>query len=67
MALPQKMKVSPVFCDLENTNLLYFFVNNSDWNLRSIYVTPPPRGLYKEVWFLMGFYLISFELAKIQM
>jgi hypothetical protein len=27
----------------------------------------PPWGLYKEEWFLMGFYLISFELAKIQM
>ena len=25
------------------------------------------RGLYKEVWFVMGFYPISFELAKIQM
>jgi hypothetical protein len=34
-------------------------VNNSDWHLRSVYVTSR-RGLYKEVWFLMGFYLISF-------
>jgi hypothetical protein len=42
-----------------------FLLNNSDWHLRSAYVTSP-RGLYKEVWFLMGFYLISFELAKIQ-
>jgi hypothetical protein len=59
------MKVSRVFCDHQNINLLYFYVDNSEWHLRSINVTP--RGLYKEVWFLMGFYLISFELAKIQM
>jgi hypothetical protein len=66
MALPQKLKVSPVFCDDWNTNLLYFSVNNSDWHLSSVYVTSP-QCLYKGVWFLMGFYLISFELAKIQM
>ena len=65
MALPQKMKVSPVFYDHWNTNLLYFPVNNS--RLESpLHLHDPPRGLYKVVWFLMGFYLISFELAKIQ-
>jgi hypothetical protein len=47
-----------------NTNLLYFSVNNSDWHLCSVYVTSP-RGLYKEVWFLMGFYLISFNKQNI--
>jgi hypothetical protein len=32
----------------------------------ALHLRDPPRGLYKEVWFLMGFYLISFELVKIQ-
>ena len=41
MSLPHKLKVSPVFCDHQNTNLLYFSVNNSDWHLRSVYVTSP--------------------------
>jgi hypothetical protein len=31
-----------------------------------LHLCDPPRSLYKEVWFLKGFYLISFELAKIQ-
>jgi hypothetical protein len=33
----------------------------------ALHLRDPPQGLYKEVWFLMGFYLISFELVKIQM
>ena len=66
MALPQKLKGSPIFCDHQNNNLLCFSVNNSDWHFHSVYVTPHEVYI-KEVWFLMGFYLISFELAKIQM
>jgi hypothetical protein len=50
---------------LEHQSAIIVF-NNSDWHLRFIYVTPG-EVYFQEVWFLMGFYLISFELAKIQM
>ena len=66
MALPQKNEdVTSILKSLEHQSAIIVF-NNSDWHLRFIYVTP--REVYfQEVWFLMGFYLISFELAKIQM
>jgi hypothetical protein len=41
--------VTSILRSLEHHSAIFFFVNNSDWHLRSAYMTPP-WGLYKVVW-----------------
>jgi hypothetical protein len=66
MALPQKMKVSLChqYFAIIRTPICYIFLLIIVTSISAPFMWPS-RGLYKEVWFLMGFYLISFELAKI--
>ena len=65
MALPQKRRCRQYFAIIK-TPICYIFLLILATSISTPFMGPL-RGLYKEGWFLMGFYLISFELAKIQM
>jgi hypothetical protein len=65
MALPQKMKVPPVFA-IFRTPICYIFLLIIATGISARCRSNAVRFIFKEVWFLMGAYLISFELAKIQ-